>query len=375
MPKCIRIFSLFALLAVPVLAQNSALNGTVTDPSGALVPNASIVVTSQDTGANRSTVSDPQGHYEFDQLPPGKYKIEAKAAGFSGVIISDIQLQVNEPATILVKFEKTGSVTETIQVVAAATQVNTVDASLGNVIGTQTITEVPMYARNVAALLALQPGVTSFGSFGSGTLDDRSGSVNGGRSDQSNITLDGVDVLQETNRAAFTSVLRVTPDSVEEFRVTTTNGGADSGRGSGADIVLVTKTGSNQFHGSLYEYRRGTETAANTFFNNRIGVPIAPLLINIFGGSMGGPIKKNKRFLFINYEGRRDASSTSVTQTVPMESLKLGEVNYHNTSGQLITLSPAQVQGLDPGVSESTLRCSRSSNCIPRATTAPLAIR
>jgi hypothetical protein len=348
-PKGVRIFTLSVILATAVLAQNSALNGTVTDPSGAVVPNASIVVTNQGTGANRATVSDAQGHYEFDQLPPGQYKIDARASGFAAVAIADIRLQVNEPATILVKFEKTGAITETIQVEATATQVNTVDASLGNVIGSQTITEVPMYARNVAALLALQPGVTSFGSFGSGSLDDRSGSVNGGRSDQSNITLDGVDVLQETNRAAFTSVLRVTPDSVEEFRVTTTNGGADTGRGSGADIALITKTGTNQYHGSMYEYRRGTETAANTFFNNRIGVPIAPLLINIFGGSVGGPIKKNKLFFFLNYEGRRDASSTSVTETVPMESMKQGMVNYHNTSGQLITIGPAQIQSLDPG--------------------------
>jgi len=345
---CIRTLLLSAILALPVLAQNSALNGTVVDPSGAVIPNADLVVTNQDTGASRTGLSDAKGHYEFDQLAPGRYKIEAKAPGFAQVVIGDIQLLVNQPATIAVKFEKTGTVSETIQVEANATQVNTVDATLGNVINQQAIQEVPMYARNVAALLALQPGVTSFGSFGQGSLDDRSGSVNGGRSDQSNITLDGVDVLQETNRAAFTSVLRVTPDSVEEFRVTTTNGGADTGRGSGADITLVTKTGTNQFHGSAYEYRRGTETAANSFFNNRIGVPIAPLLINIFGGSLGGPVIKNKLFFFINYEGRRDASSTSVSQTVPEESMKLGEVNYHNTSGQLVTLSPAQIQSLDP---------------------------
>ena len=335
-------------LATAVLAQNTALNGTVTDPTGAVIPNTSIALTNQDTGAGRATVSDARGHYEFDQLAPGKYKILAKATGFAEVLIGNIQLQVNEPATVAVKFEKTGAITDTIQVEATATQVNTVDASLGNVITTQAITELPMYARNVAGLLALQPGVTSFGSFGSGTLDDRSGSVNGGRSDQSNITLDGVDVLQETNRAAFTSVLRVTPDSVEEFRVTTTNQGADTGRGSGADIALITKTGTNRFHGSLYEYRRGTETAANSFFNNRIGVPVAPLLINIFGGSVGGPVRKNKLFFFLNYEGRRDASSTSVTRTVPMETMKQGIVQYHNTAGQLMQIGPAQIQTLDP---------------------------
>src|SRR3954466_10969289 len=129
-------------------------------------------------------------------------------------------------------------------------------------------------------MLSFQPGVAFFG----GT-DDRNGSVNGGRSDQSNITLDGADVNSQSDRAAFSSVLRVTPDSVEEFRTTTSNGGADTGRGSGADITLVTKSGTNEIHGSLYEYRRGNETAANSFFNNRINLAKPNLLINLFGGS------------------------------------------------------------------------------------------
>ena len=169
-----------------------------------------------------------------------------------------------------VKFEKVGSTTTTVMVEAEAAQLNTVDASLGNVITSQAIVELPSLARNVANLLSFQPGVAYFG----GT-DDRNGSVNGGRSDQSNITLDGADVNQQSDRAAFSSVLRVTPDSVEEFRTTTSNGGADTGRGSGADITLVTRSGTNDIHGSLYEYRRGTETAANSFFNNRNGVPRA----------------------------------------------------------------------------------------------------
>ena len=134
-------------------------------------------------------------------------------------------------------------------------------------------------------------------------IDDRNGSVNGGRSDQGNVTLDGVDVNNQSTRAAFTSVLRVTPDSVEEFRSTTSNGDASKGRASGADIALVTKSGTNDLHGAMYEYRRGTETAANDFFSNRSGVPVAPLNINIFGAAIHGPIKKNKAFFFANYEG------------------------------------------------------------------------
>jgi hypothetical protein len=284
------------------------------------------------------------------QLPPGNYQLVAKASGFTDVTIKSVDLRVDTPATINIKFEKLGAVAETVQVEAAAIQVNTTDATIGNAISTQAIMELPMYARNVAGLLAFQPGVTSFGAFGQGNLDDRSGSVNGSKADQSNITLDGADVNDQNTRAAFTSVLRVTLDSVEEFRTTTTNAGADTGRGSGANISLVTKSGTNEFHGSLYEYRRGTETAANSFFNNRTGVGNPALLINVFGGSVGGPIKKNKAFFFINYEGRRDASAISVVRTVPTDTLRQGIVQYHDkTTGALVSLTPAQVKTVDPG--------------------------
>ena len=133
-------------------------------------------------------------------------------------------------------------------------------------------------------------------------------------------------------------------DSVAEFRTTTTGANADEGRVSGGQISLVTKSGTNSIHGSAYEYRRGTETAANDFFSNSSGVPIAPLLINIFGGTIGGPVKKNKIFYFINYEGRRDASAAIQTRTVPTDSFRAGILQYKSTSGATIQLTPAQVQ-------------------------------
>ena len=190
-------------------------------------------------------------------------------------------------------------------------------------------------------------------------MDYRSGSVDGGKSDQGNITLDGADVNDQNGRTPFTSVLRATLDSVEEFRTTTTNEDATSGRGSGADVALVTKSGTNEFHGSAYEYRRGTETAANSFFSNQAGVKIAPLLVNVFGVSLGGAIKKNKLFYFGNFEGRRDASSNTVNRTVPTATLKQGIVQYLNGSGQTLQLSPAQVQATDPagiGVNAAALK-------------------
>src|ERR1019366_9462857 len=325
--------------------------GTVTDPTGAVIPGAVVTIVNTETGLQREDKSDSQGRYTMEQLPPGTYKLTAKATGFADFTGKNVRLFVNQPGTQQIVFDKIGSTSTTVSVEAYAAQLNTTDSSLGNVITSQAIVELPSFARNVANLLTFQPGVAYFGipNSSTGVPDDRNGSVNGGRSDQSNITLDGADVNQQSNRAAFSSVLRVTPDSVEEFRTTTSNGGADTGRGSGADITLVTRSVTNGLHGSLYEYRRGTETAANSFFNNRNGVKRAPLLINLFGTSVGGPVKRNKAFFFVNYEGRRDASSTSVNRNVPTENLKLGLVTFHDTAGALRTIAPDQIKAIvDP---------------------------
>ena len=349
------IASLLCLSAV-LFGQTTSLSGTVADPSGAVIPGATVSIVNVETGAPRDAVSDAQGRYTMQQLMPGTYKLSAKAAGFADVQIDRIELLVNQPKAQAITFEKVGATRTTIEVAGTAAQVNTTDASLGNAVTGSMIVELPSFARNVVNLLQFQPGVTATGG---GSGDERDGAVNGGRADQSNVTLDGVDVNDQNARTAFTSVLRVTLDSVAEFRTTTSNGAADIGRGSGADVALVTKSGSNEFHGSLYEYRRGTETAANSFFNNRAGVPIAPLLINVFGGSAGAPIKKNKAFIFFNYEGRRDASSTSVKRTVPTEAMKQGIVQYHDKNGVLHQLTAADIKGIDPsgiGIDPSALK-------------------
>ncbi len=323
---------LFLLLAAAAFGQLTQLSGTVTDPGGAVIPGATITLINTQTGAERQTKSDDQGRYAFLQELPGLYKVVAKANGFADETLEKIELFVAQPATINITFQKVGSTSTTVTVEAAATQVNTTDATLGNAIVSSQIMELPSFARNVAGLLAFQPGVTP------------GGNVNGGKSDQGNITLDGADVNNQSTRQAMTSVLNVTMDSVAEFRTTTTGANADEGRVSGGQISLVTKSGSNSLHGSAYEYRRGTETAANDFFSNSAGVPIAPLLINIFGGTIGGPVKKNKVFYFINYEGRRDASAAIQTRTVPTDTFRAGILQYKSTSGATIQLSPAQVQ-------------------------------
>src|SRR5262249_2052499 len=156
---------------------------------------------------------------------------------------------------------------------------------------------------------SFQPGVTAFNE---STTDYRNGSVNGGKADQANVTLDGIDVNDHQQRKAFTSVIKLSLDSVAEFRTTTTNAGADLGRTSGAEIALVTKSGSNEIHGAVYDYHRNMATAANSFFNNATGLPRPALLVDVFGAAVGGPIKKNRLFYFVNYEGRQDRSGTTV---------------------------------------------------------------
>jgi hypothetical protein len=328
--------ALFLLLAASVCAQSlSSLTGAVTDPSGASIPGATVTAENTDTGFRRTATSDAVGVYAFPQLTPGPYKITAKAPGFTETAATDVRLLVNSPVTLNLKMA-VGAVQQSVEVTDSAVQVNTQDATLGNAFGTRPVLQLPFEARNIVGLLSLQPGVSA------------NGSVNGGKSDQANVTLDGVDVNDQQYRSAFTSVLRVTLDSVQEFRVTTSGANADMGRSSGAQIALVTKSGTNEFHGSAYEYLRNTLTAANSFFNNAAGIPRPDLKRNVFGASGGGPVKKDRLFLFGNYEGRRDASQGTAVRTVPTAAFRQGLVSYLRKDGSVGQLKPGEITALDP---------------------------
>ena len=344
---------------VALLAQaTTQVSGVVTDPSGAVIPGAAIELENLDTGLKRSTKSDTAGAYSFLQVMPGQYKLTATVTGFRTTTTHNVRLLVNNPATVNIRME-VGQVSESIAVTAEAVQVNTTDASIGNAIGTQAILQIPLNARNIVALLAGQPGVVFTTE---GDADSRNGAVNGGKSDQANVTLDGVDVNDQMDRNAFTSVLRMTPDSVQEFRMITMNANADQGRSGGAQLTLVTKGGTNALHGALYEYHRNTVTTANGFFNNLSGVPRPKLIRNIFGASAGGPLKKNKLFLFGNYEGRRDARDGTATRYVPSLDMRQGILHYQRKDGSIATVTPADLaQLLDPrGVNQAALKLMQS---------------
>ncbi|PWU10308.1 MAG: hypothetical protein C5B51_04505 [Terriglobia bacterium] len=355
--RLLTVVAVLVLCAAGLGAQAvTSLSGTVTDPSNSAVPNATVTLVNDDTNAQRSVTADVEGRYSFAQVQPGRYHVTAKAAGFNDVIINDVRLLVNSPATVAIVFEKVGTVATTIAVNSEAIQVNTADATIGNAIGDKVITQLPFEARNVVGLLALQPGVTYLGEPDPAQQNDfRSGTVNGGKSDQANVTLDGVDVNDQQSRSAFTSVLRVTLDSVQEFRTITSNSTADFGRTSGAQVSLVTKSGTNVVHGSAYEYLRNTATSANDFFANQAGLKRAKLNRNVFGVSLGGPLKKNRLFAFVNYEGRKDRSETlSAARIVPTSDFRNGIFTYQRKDGSIGTLNPDQVRALDPaGIGEN----------------------
>jgi hypothetical protein len=368
------IFFVTILLAIAANGQTgtSSVKGTVFDPQGRAVAGATVTIINNEKSFTRNQTTNEEGAFNFSAVPPGTYRIEVEGSGFKKTALETVHALVDKPSEADVHLE-IGNVTETITVTDVnEAPLNTSDGTIGNNFDRRRIVDLPLNANNVVGLLSLQPGVT------------RDGYVNGGRADQANVTLDGVDVneqqtgLDVVSDEAFASVLRSTRDSLQEFRVTTSNPNADQGRSSGAQVSLITRSGSNEFHGSLYEVHRNTVTTANDFFNNAAGrytaedfpvqiglakvgdpkVPRPQLLRNVFGGSIGGPIKKNRAFFFFTYEGFREASQTSVVREVPLPSLGRGEVRYLNTSGGITTITPSQIAALFPdtgGVNPATL--------------------
>jgi Carboxypeptidase regulatory-like domain len=364
------VFTAVSLLAAISIAQGqsaSSLHGVVSDPQNAVIPGAVVALTSATTGAPRQVITDNSGAYQFLQMMPGEYTLTVAKPGFATATQEHVLLQVNVPTTLDLQMQ-VGTTGQTVNVSAEAQTVNTSDASIGNAFTEHSIRQLPLDTRNVVQLLSLQPGVTS------------TGEVMGSRRDQNNIVLDGVDVNDNENSgiggqadigsqqgsnssgqvgiAGFNSVLPIPLDSVQEFRVTVAGEGADEGRSSGGQVVLLTKSGTNQLHGTAYEYNRNTVTAANTWFNDRDGVPVTALNRNQFGASLGGPVKKDRIFYFFNYERRIDASAAAVERLVPSENLKQGILTFADANNNIYSLGPAQIQQIDPlhiGVSQSYL--------------------
>jgi hypothetical protein len=330
---CVFVFGL-----LPLSAQTSSLQGVISDASSAVIPGAVVTITNTETSASRQELSDESGGYIFLQVLPGPYKVEVQLPGFS-TKVSQVTLQVGQPQTLNLELA-VGQTTDVVNVMAETTTINTQNATVGNPFTEKQIIELPLQTRNVVALLSLEPGVAS------------SGQVLGARPDQNNVTLDGANI--NDNRGAtqtnggFYTVLQIPLDSVQEFRTTIAGQGADQGHMSGGQVSIVTKSGTNTFHGSVYEYNRNTDFEANDWFSNRARVARPALIRNQYGASVGGPIKKNKVFFFYNWEGRKDRSQSSKTATVPSDSLKQGVVKVLLKSGQTVSLGPSDIKAIDP---------------------------
>jgi Carboxypeptidase regulatory-like domain len=307
----------------------STVRGTVTDPQSRVVSGAEVTLTNQANGNVRSMKTTDSGGYNFDLITPGVYRLEIVAKGFKKQTVDNVRALIGKPSDASVQLE-VGAATEMVEVQgsAAGFLVNSQDASLGNNIVFDQITQLPLAAKDIGNLLTLQPGAT------------KEGYVTGARADQANVTLDGVDINSaesanttlplNTNSlviATFTTsavnvidgpVLRLNSEATEEFRVTTANGNANQGRSSGSQVNLVTKSGSNAFHGAAFESYRTKGWSANDWFNNHDGVPRGDLIRHVFSGGIGGPIIKDKAFFFYNYEGRRYAIAQTVSRVVPL---------------------------------------------------------
>jgi hypothetical protein len=328
-------------------AGTSTIRGEVLDPQSAAIPKATVTITNPTTGFTRTQTTTAAGVFSFELIPPAKYTVTVEATGFQKRVMSNVSALVGAPTDLHIEM-KLGSMQQVVQVQATATSVaiNTQDASLGNNFESEQITQLPIEARNVNSLLTLQPGVTP------------TGYVAGARSDQSNVTLDGVDINEAQDNSLNVDpttglggpVLRLNQDAIEEFRVTTLDPNSNMGRSSGAQVNLVTRGGTNSFHGDVFEYHRNTIFTANDFFNNRSGIERPKLIRNTFGAAVGGPILHNRVFFFFSYEGRRDASGTSVVQVVPLPILGQGEMRYTDPNGNPHTLTTAQLNQIFPDV-------------------------
>ena len=343
---------------------SSSLNGTVTDSKGSVLTDATLTLSNPQTGFSRNTKTNGQGVYQFLQVPPATYELTVSAPGFATQKQRSIELLVNTPATLDFAM-RVASSEVVVEVTGTAPLVNTQDASLGHAFNSDQISYLPFEGREAASILSLQPGVVFTGNSDhiSPASDSRSGSVNGARSDQTNVTLDGIDDNDQTQGLAFTGALRATLDSLQEFRVTTSNATADAGRSSGGQVALVTKSGTNNIHGTTYWYYRPPFGAANDWFNKSAelseGLPNKPafLLRNTFGATFGGPIQKNRLFYFLAYEGQRTRESQQVTRVVPSAGLRNGSLTYLCTqdptcpAGGTFTLTPTDLAKMDPNCS------------------------
>ena len=310
-----------ALLLTPIFAAaqeaNGRVIGTVYDQQGAVIPGVQITVTNTATAVSRTTTTDRDGHFQVLELPIGTYQVTAQQPGFQSVVSEAQKLLIGQSLRVDMKMQ-VGATTQTLNVEAIGAPVETVNATLGQSVSSRALVNLPLNGRDVMDLALLQPGVTE-------SNDDNAGagnfSIAGGRTDSITYLLDGGinnDLLDNSQ------LLNPNPDSVAEFRLLTSNYSAEYGRNGGGIISVVTKSGTNRFHGSAFEFLRNTSFNANNYFNIVSGLPRDDLKRNQFGGTIGGPILKDRLFFFAAYQGQRQILNQPVFNNTVFTPEQLG---------------------------------------------------
>ena len=305
------------------------LEGQITDPSGGLVPNASLAITNSATGFTASQQSSASGAFRFSYLPVGSYSLHINAKGFAASDTRDIRVDVNRVVNLPVALSVAGT-KETVEIDATAASVD-VSSTLGSVVSTHDAVDLPLNGRNLTQLGLLQPGVAplTFGLLQAGGIAraNQAYAVNGEPPESNNYLLDGVTNVDSVN-GGF--ALRTPPDAVSEFRILTSNAPPEYGETSGATTTVITKSGTNQFHGDVYDYLRNNAMDSRNFF----AASTEPLHQNQFGATLGGPIRHDKDFFFAYYEGQRTREGETRTAIVPTAAERMGD--FSGLSGPLI---------------------------------------
>ncbi len=339
MLKFVALAVVLCATCITVTAQvaSSELSGTVLDSTGAAVANAKVTATNLATNLSREAVSDSGGSYIITLLPPGDYTVSVEAPGFRKLVQSGLSLQINQQARLDLSLQL-GQVSETVEVTAQTPLLESESSSLGTVVNEKLVNQLPLNGRNFIQLATLSPGVNGVGFSASGTImsgtrpDDRRPGTeifsNGNREGSNNFLYDGID---DNERLTLSIVLRPAVEAVREFKIQTNLYSADVGRNSGAVIDVITKSGTNQLHGSLFEFLRNSAMDARSFFSPK-GTAFPAFRLNQFGGSFGGPVAlpriyngRNRTFFFVDYEGYRRDSQQLLLGNVPTLKMRSGD--------------------------------------------------
>jgi hypothetical protein len=341
-----RPFVLLICTATFAAAQSTtgAVTGGVADPSGAAIPNAKLTATEERTRLSFETVSDAQGEYVFPALRSGVYRIEAEAGGFRKLVRAGIQVRVNDRLRVDLAMAL-GAVNETVEINGATPLVESQSGAIGTVIENRKIVDLPLNNRNPFQLALLSPGVIPSPAFGNAFNSSANFIINGNRGNTSEILIDGITNSVPAANPIVVVSLFPSPDALEEFKVQTNGYAAEFGRSGGGIINMVLKSGTNWYHGVVYEFLRNSKMDANDFFSNRAGRAIPPFKRNQFGATLGGPVRKDHLFFFVNYEALRERARDQVNGTVPTEAERQGNFSL---SRQLLGANCVPVQLFDP---------------------------